>query len=718
MQGDVSRTGVESVIDEFEKLGTESFFEKYKFRMSRDYWVLSTKSGRETKKYPSKPIAGITKFGDAATSKSLAGGWQSENNACSILHNAGYIIIGNDDKPVNEIELNGEVIKVPEDLDHLIQGIEYISAVANNYFVCPIRELGENKVEIAVRELHDKLGYQNNYEVVRNALISERFQSLASVKMIEQRNSENVPSSSMFFQLMELEDMLATNQIFYGPPGTGKTYGAISKAVEICLGKDSVDQIGGDRGALMEKYKRLVDQNRVEFVTFHQSFSYEEFVVGLRPQTGINEDNGGNSTSGFSLVPQEGVFVNISNRAKLFAEKNDLSGSLDRNRPIYQIAVNHSWIKNDRIQECLDKSIISLNWAKNVNWSTSNPQDLEAFNKEWKEKVGSSEDPQKGGMQQSYNFCFKLKEGDYVVLANGRDKFVAVGEVAGPYYYENDSTHSPHRRKVSWFWVNPKGGDREIFYSTKFLHHSIFQLAPERINWEALEELVYGGNKGNSVTSPRNFVLIIDEINRANISKVFGELITLLEVDKRIGAANEIRVRLPYSGEKFGVPPNLHIIGTMNTADRSIALLDTALRRRFNFIELMPNPELVPEVKVGGTNLREYFILINKRIEFLYDREHQIGHAYFIKCQTPQDVEDAFRNDVIPLLAEYFYENRLRVAEVLGDLPTENSETNEGCFFSAVKLDSSELKLKDGDSEVFWRLDLKSEFDFSKLKLT
>ena len=511
---------------------------------------------------------------------------------------------------------------------------------------------------------------------------------------------------------------IATNQILYGPPGTGKTYDAISKAVEICMGKELVNQIGDRRKKLMGEYKKLVEQKRVEFVTFHQSFSYEEFVVGLRPQTGINSDQGGNLTSGFSLFPQEGVFLNISNRAKIFAEKNNLSGNLDRNRPIYQIAVNHSWVKNDRIQECLENSIISLDWAENVNWSSSNPQDLETFNKEWEEKVGSIEDPQKGGMQQSYNFCFKLKEGDYVVLANGRDKFVAVGEVESPYYFEIGTTHSPHRRKVNWIWVNPEGGDRNIFYSTKFLHHSIFQLAPEKIDWEVLEELVYGGNKGISDKSPKDFVLIIDEINRANISKVFGELITLLEVDKRIGELNEIRVRLPYSGDMFGVPPNLHIIGTMNTADRSIALLDTALRRRFNFIELMPDPNRVSEVMVGEVNLRDYFILINKRIELLYDREHQIGHTYFMNCKTLKDVEEVFRNNVIPLLAEYFYENRLRVAEVLGDLPTENSGTHEGCFFSAVKLDSSDLKLKDGDSEASWRLDLKSEFDFSKLKLT
>ena len=190
----------------------------------------------------------------------------------------------------------------------------------------------------------------------------------------------------------------------------------------------------------------------------------------------------------------------------------------------------------------------------------------------------------------------------------------------------------------------------------------------------------------------KNFVFVIDEINRGNISKIFGELITLIEENKRIGNAEAVTVNLPYSNKPFGVPKNVYILGTMNTADRSIAMIDTALRRRFHFFEMMPKPEILNPTD-DGVNLQELLETINRRIEYLYDREHTIGHAYFCGVKNILQLAEVFRNKIIPLLQEYFSEDYEKICLVLyGGSFIKREELKEIFGGCTSEFDTSEIR--------------------------
>lgn len=210
-------------------------------------------------------------------------------------------------------------------------------------------------------------------------------------------------------------------------------------------------------------------------------------------------------------------------------------------------------------------------------------------------------------------------------------------------------------------WENIIGIDDEY---TKKLYFSLLKRLKEFENKK--HENFTESNTVNIDNRLKPYILIIDEINRGNISKILGELITLLEPSKRKGESEALEVKLPYSQEPFSVPNNLYIIGTMNTADRSIALLDTALRRRFEFIEMMPDSSKL-STTCDDINLQELLKVMNNRIEFLLDRERTIGHAFFIDVKNLNDLQAVFNNKILPLLQEYFYDDYAKINAVLND---------------------------------------------------
>lgn len=298
------------------------------------------------------------------------------------------------------------------------------------------------------------------------------------------------------------------NMILYGPPGTGKTYSTAIYAVAICDNKN-VEELKENYNDVMERYNALLKEGRVKFVTFHQSYGYEEFIEGIKPV----------------LNNQNGIGYTIENGA------------------------------------------------------------FKAFCKDATKVEG----------ENSHN------------------------AVAG----DNDADVSIEQQ------------DKEL--------------------------------------PNKNYVFVIDEINRGNISKIFGELITLIEDTKRAGMDEARTAVLPYSGDLFSVPSNVYILGTMNTADRSISLMDTALRRRFQFIEMMPDVAILEKIganRVGDLDIALMLKTINERITYLYDREHTIGHAFFTKLAKDPSVDtlrSIFEKSVIPLLQEYFYEDYQKIQFVLGD---------------------------------------------------
>ncbi len=431
------------------------------------------------------------------------------------------------------------------------------------------------------------------------------------------------------------------NQILYGPPGTGKTYHTINKALEIIFEKEDKNTKFHDFGDDFEKdfeityekalaiedenlkrkiLKRIFDltyrkNGQIEFVTFHQSYGYEEFVEGIKAETTEREN--------IKYEVKSGIFKQICEKAQL---KKGLKLDLE--------------------------SLDFLNFIKpGQKFKTLTGIEFEIISVSERVKVKNSQ----------------------------------------------NTEHSLSRNSILSYL------SKQDFKSTR--GHFSYQPVIAKYIFDKLNKEQFEDN------TSKNYILIIDEINRGNISKIFGELITLIEESKRIGKEEEIRVKLPYSGdseEPFGVPSNLYIIGTMNTADRSIAPIDTALRRRFVFEEMGSKPELLTVEKTPNiytdVDLKELLDAINTRIEYLYDRDHTIGHAYLMDVKTLPDLKFAFKNKIIPLLAEYFYEDWENVDLVLNQNGFIVNGLPEEDYLSKVKSRINNKKIYKVSDDKSWEI--------------
>ncbi len=461
------------------------------------------------------------------------------------------------------------------------------------------------------------------------------------------------------------------NQILYGPPGTGKTYATKELAVRIAAADETVDQINkkygeNKRQAIKKEYDRLCSEKRIEFITFHQSYGYEEFVEGIKPkllgENSIDVDKG----KEISYHIQEGVFQRICFRAAGNSEDRILA-EIDahdyKDSKVWVMRLGDARKYND---ECFENDYILMGWGSKDDLSKDGR--YEKLKEEGDESIRSKN----GRLEDFYE---NMKPNDLIIVPSDTKNALAIG-IVGKYRFAPDRADDyKHMRYVHWlskkdtlvFDIN-----QGVSLAAQGTLYDNTHMRPEDLIIRVKEN----NNSKRYETKP--YILIIDEINRGNISKILGELITLLEDDKRLGRNEELKVTLPYSRKSFGVPSNLYIIGTMNTADRSIAFLDTALRRRFKFIKMMPDTSLLYE-DMSGINLQELLKVINERITEHLDRDHQIGHSYFMgdRATTIDALANTFRNNICPLLDEYFYDRRESIPVILNNSALINKKNND-----------------------------------------
>jgi len=528
-----------------------------------------------------------------------------------------------------------------------------------------IKEQRENWIKEPGSSKDTKVDINISHNLFNNPITKDHLEGLELFQDFKAGNQGTNFSATKeqyleILSMVQKTDSNAKNVILYGPPGTGKTFKTIDHALARIENRSLDSYSSEKREDIVRRFLHYRDNGQVEFVTFHQSFGYEDFVEGIKP---VLESEGETESKEISYEISDGVFKKICQAAKQIQQKSGYSGKIDfENVTFYKMSVGGKE-DPDMHQWCIDNNYVALGWGGENDFSEfTGISKWKEFRDRFKKELPEIAKEWRFTIQAQFAFQH-MKIGDVVLISKGNRIVDAIGVIQGDYEYRDDpETAYFHFRKVEWI-ATDLNAPAQTYVKKNISQQSIYQFYTSDIRIENIEKLI-----DTSENRQLNYVLIIDEINRGNISKIFGELITLVESSKRIGAPDEISVTLPYSKENFAVPPNLYIIGTMNTADRSIALMDTALRRRFDFVEMMPDTNIDElDRRVDGIHLKSLLDQMNERIEFLYDRDHMIGHSYFINVDSHHDLCDVFKNRVIPLLQEYFYEDWAKIQLVLGD---------------------------------------------------
>jgi len=526
----------------------------------------------------------------------------------------------------------------------------------------------------------------------------------------------NITSTTQTKDIMSATNL---NQILFGPPGTGKTFNTINEALKI-VDPSYFEEHQNDRKKLTERFKELSiknsDENKgqIGFCTFHQSFSYEDFVEGIKPKT--------TDTKNVYYDIEPGIFKRICQLADSYnstikvKSEGKISWTEEQfNRAsFYKLSLGNYQDPSDRpiYEYCRDNNYIAIGFGQENDFSGLSESEIIEKCEDLKLEVTAA--------QQMNYFIHYLKKNNYVIISNGNKYVRAIGKVTGNYEFVAESPISyNHFRKVEWLFVD------ELIPIEEIYERGLSQKTMYKID-ESLLKPDFFINNGQiafvdePIKEEKNYVLIIDEINRGNVSSIFGELITLIEKDKRAGCDEELEVTLPYSKEPFKVPSNVYLIGTMNTADRSIEALDTALRRRFSFKEFPPKPYLIKTEGasskisglVEGIDLETLLKTINTRIEKLIDKDHKIGHSYFLKVDNKEKLVHAFKNEIIPLLEEYFFGDYGKIGLVLGSSFVE--KVNHAFDFAKFEHYDTDIQSDLKEKAVF-RIKQEDQWDFSTI---